>query len=374
MKFVISSNDLLNQLQSLVKVIKSKNTLQALDCFLLSIENRQLTLTASDLDTTISAIVDLDIAEGEGEIGIDARRLLNTVKEFNEPLTFDIDTENLKVDIISSNGKYTLVGINGEEYPTIPRIDEVSSNKIVMPAETLLRAINHTIFAAIDNEARPIMAGVYMGFNSEMMTAAATDTHKLVRYRRKNLSVKQECNFILPNKPASLLKSLLPKDDTSVEIVFDPKNAQIRFSTITFVSRLIEGNYPKFESIIPVNPPFKMIVDRATLQSVLRRVGLYASQSVQLVKFEIAPSELVVSAQDTHFNISAFERIPCSFDGDSMVIGFKSVFLYEILDNLPGEEVLFELSEPSRAVLISPTKSENENEDILSLLMPIYIE
>ncbi|HON18106.1 MAG TPA: DNA polymerase III subunit beta [Salinivirgaceae bacterium] len=370
MKFVISSVDLLNQLQSAGKVIKPKNTLHALDCFLFSLSNKKLTITASDLDTTITVYLDLDIAEGEGKIGIDARRLISTLKEFNEPLTFDINTDNNSVEIISTNGKYSLVGISGDEYPEVPTINEDSEQKITLTAETLLTTISRTIFATSNDINRIIFGGIYFGFEKEKMVAAATDATILVRYRRKDITTDTPSNFILPNKPAGLLKAVLPKDDTSVEIIFDNKIAQIRFSTMTFICRLIEGTFPNFESIIPINPPNKMLVDRTTLQAVLRRVGLYANQSIHLVRFDINNTELVVSAQDNQYSISALERMPCSYEGESMSIGFKSIFLYEILDNLPGDEVLFEISEPSRAVLLLPTKVENENEDILSLIMP----
>jgi DNA polymerase-3 subunit beta len=374
MKFVISSTDLLNHLQSLVKVINSKNTLPALDNFLFSLEGSELTITASDLDTTLITIVELETAEGNGTIGIDARRLLSTIKEFNEPLTLNIDTDTYNVDIISEKGKYSLVGIDGSEYPEIPKLAKTGSTAVNLTAEAFVSSINNTLFAVSDDDIRPIMTGIFYGFNEERMVVAASDSHKLVRYKRMDVKSEKEAGFILPRKPAGLLKNLLPKDETPVEILIDKKNAQIRFSTITLICRLIEGTYPNFEGIIPINQPYKLHVDRHSLQSVLKRVSLYSNPAVQLIRLDIAATEMNVSAQDLDFSISAHERINCTYEGEDMAIGFKSVFLLEVLANLGGQETLIELSEPSRAILLSPLNKENEDEDVLMLLMPITIE
>ncbi len=374
MKFVISSTDLLNHLQSLVKVINAKNTLPALDNFLFNLEGTDLTITASDLDTTLITVVELETAEGSGSIGVDARRLLSTIKEFNEPLTFNIDTDTFSVDIISEKGKYSLVGIDGAEYPEIPKLAKSGSVAVNLTAEAFVSSINNTLFAVSDDDIRPIMTGIFFGFTDERMVVAASDSHKLVRYKRFDVKSEKEASFILPRKPAGLLKNLLPKDETAVEILIDKKNAQIRFSTITLICRLIEGTYPNFEGIIPINQPYKLHVDRNTLQSVLKRVSLYANPAVQLIRLDIAATETNVSAQDLDFSISAHERINCTYEGEDMAIGFKAVFLLEVLANLSGHETLIELSEPSRAILLSPLNKENENEDVLMLLMPITIE
>lgn len=374
MKFVISSSDLLNHLQSLVKVINSKSTYPALDNFLLKLKGNELTLTASDLDTTLTTVVELDNAEGEGVIGIDARRLLSTIKEFNEPLTFSIDTESCSVDIISEKGKYSLVGMNGEEYPVIPELTPDNAQSINLTSDALVSSINATLFATSDDEIRPVMTGIYLGFRANEMVAAGSDSHKLVRYKRLDVKTADPATLILPKKPAGLLRSLLPKDETPVEILVDAKNAQMRFATVTLTCRLIEGMYPDFETIIPVELPYKLTIDKANLQSVLRRVSIYSSQSVQLVKLDITSSEVNVSAQDLDFSISANERLNCVYEGDDMSIGFKSTFLIEILQNLTGREINIGLMDPTRSILLSPAENENENEQVVMLLMPISIE
>ena len=374
MKFVISSTDLLNHLQSLVKVINAKNTLPALDNFLFDLNGNDLTVTASDLDTTLITVIELDNAEGSGVIGIDARRLLSTIKEFHEPLTFNINTENFNIDIISEKGKYSLVGIDGAEYPEIPNLSDASQSTINLSADAFVSSINTTLFATSDDDIRPIMTGIYYGFSPELMVVAASDSHKLVRYKRMDVKTETESSFILPQKPAGLLKSLLPKDETPVEILLNQKNAQIRFSSITLICRLIEGTYPNFEGIIPVNQPHKLHIDKSSMQSVLKRVSLYSNPAVQLIKLDLEAEEMVVSAQDLDFSISAHERINCTYEGEKMAIGFKAIFLLEVLSNIPSHEILVELSEPSRAILLSPMNNENANEDILMLLMPITIE
>lgn len=374
MKFVIPSTDLLNHLQSLVRVINAKNTLPALDNFLFTLNEKELTITASDLDTTLITVVELETAEGSGSVGIDARRLLSTIREFNEPLTFNIDTENYSIEIISENGKYSLMGIDGDEYPEIPQQTKEDSIAINMTSEAFVSSINSTLFAVSDDEIRPIMTGIYFGFSPEQMVVAASDSHKLVRYKRSDVKSEVETSLILPRKPAGLLKNLLPKDDTQLEILVDNKNVQIRFSTMTLICRTIEGTYPNFEGIIPTDQPFKLSLDRNTLISILKRVSLYANPAVQLIKLNLTATEMNVSAQDLDFSISGHERMSCNYDGEDMAIGFKGVFLLEILSNLSGSEVMIELSEPSRAILLYPMEKEIEEEDVLMLLMPITIE
>jgi len=371
MKFVISSIDLVNQLQSLVRVVKTKNTLPALDNFLFELNEKELTITASDLETTLITVLELENAEGSGSIGIDARRLLNTVKDFNEPLTFNIDLGTLDVDIFSSKGKYRLVGIDSEEYPLVPEIDH--ENSITLTAESLMSAINATLFAAAIEDLRPAMTGIYFKFSDDCMVSAGTDSNKLVKYKRLDVKTQEEKIFILSPKPAALLKSLLPKDQTPVEIYIDNKSAKIKFSTITLVCKLLEGNYPNFESVIPKDLSNKILIDKNAFQSVVRRVSLYANQAVQAIRLDVRKEDIDISAQDLDFSISANESINCTFDGDELCIGFKAISLLEVLTNLTGNEIQIDLSETSRPVVLSPVEKENENEEVIMLLMPITV-
>ncbi len=375
MKFVISSTALLSHLQAISRVISTKNTLPILDNFLFQLEENELKITASDLETTLITTIKLENVTDGGSIAIPARILTDTLKEFpDQPLTFDINTETFGVVITTENGKYNVVGQNGDDFPQMPTIKDDKKTSIQLPAELLLTGITKTLFATADDELRPVMNGIYIELFTDSMTFVASDAHKLVRYRRMDVKAEDESNFILPKKPASLLKAILPKEENEVTVEFDDKNALFTLSNYTLVSRLVEGNYPSYNSVIPSNNPNKLTVDRLELYNALKRVALFSNQASNLVKLEMKSSQMNVSAQDIDFSISANERLNCQYEGDEMEIGFKSSFLIEILSNLASTDVLAEFSDPSRAGIFFPAEKENDDEDVLMLLMPMMIK
>ena len=374
MKFVVSSTEILNHLTAISRVISSKSTLPILDNFLFNLEENKLTITASDLETTLITWVELENTEGIGEIAIPAKLLIDTLKEFPEqPLTFQINTETFAIDIFSVNGKFSIVGQNGEEYPELPVIQVSNAIAVDMSHDVLLSGINKTLFATADDELRPVMNGILVEISPEEATFVASDAHKLVRYKRSDVKAEVESSFILPKKPAALLKNLLPKEDFDVKLEFDEKNAFFNLTNYTVICRLVEGKYPSYNSVIPTNNPNKMQIDRLELYNTLRRVSVFSNQASNLVRLKISGNQLVVSAQDVDFSISAVERLNCSYEGDEMEIGFKSSFLLEILSNLSSTDVKVELSDPTRAGLLLPVDKEFDEEDVLMLLMPMMI-
>ncbi len=374
MKFVISSTDLLNHLQAISRVISTKNTLPILDNFLFKLQDNELVITASDLETTLTTRMHLDNTSGEGLIAIPARILNDTLKEFPEqPLTFDISTENYSVVITTENGKFSIVGQNGEDFPQYPVLKDDIRLTVRMSAEVLLNGISRTIFATADDELRPVMNGIYLDFSPENMTFVASDAHKLVRYKRFDIRAEAESSFILPKKPASLLRNILGREKHDVIIEFDDKNALFTLTDYKLVSRLVEGNYPNYSSVIPSNNPNKAIMDRLDIINSLRRVSVFSNQASNLVKLDLTRNQVTVSAQDIDFSISAYEKLQCQYDGEEMEIGFKSTFLIEILNNLASREVIMELSDPSRAGLLLPAEKDSDDEDLLMLLMPMMI-
>ncbi len=375
MKFVISSTELLSHLQAISRVISTKNTLPILDNFLFQLEDNELRITASDLETTLITKIKLENVTDEGSIAIPARILTDTLKEFpDQPLTFDINTETFSVVITTENGKYNVVGQNGEDFPQMPVIKDDQKTSIQLPSELLLNGISKTLFATADDELRPVMNGIYIELFTDSMTFVASDAHKLVRYRRMDAKAEQESSFILPKKPASLLKAILPKEENDVMVEFDDKNAFFTLSNYKLVSRLVEGNYPSYNSVIPTNNPNKLTIDRLELYNALKRVALFSNQASNLVKLEMKNNQMTVSAQDIDFSISANERLNSQYEGDEMEIGFKSSFLIEILSNLASTDVLAEFSDPSRAGIFFPAEKENDDEDVLMLLMPMMIK
>ncbi len=374
MKFVVSSTELLGHLQGISKVISSKNTLPILDNFLFKLEGVNLEITASDLESTLITKMSLQNTDGDGSIAIPARILLDTLKEFSEqPLTFEINLETLAIVISSEKGKFSIVGQNGVDFPVLPAIKEDKKVAFDIDAEVLLSGINKTIFATADDELRPVMGGIFMEAGTDRITFVASDAHKLVRYQRSDARSEENVSFILPKKPASLLKNILPKEEGRVSLELDDKNAFFTLSEYKVVCRLVEGNYPNYNSVIPTNNPRKITIDRVELSNTLKRVSVFSNQASNLVKLELTGNQIKVSAQDIDFSISAYERLNCQYEGDDMEIGFKSVFLLEILSSIESSDVVIELADPTRAGLLLPSETDNEAEDVLMLLMPMMI-
>ncbi len=374
MKFVVSSTDLLDHLQAVSRVISAKNTLPILDNFLFRLENNELEITASDLESTLITKMTLENTSEDGSIAIPARILTDTLKEFPEqPLTFEIDLNKYSVIINSENGKFTIVDQNAVDFPQMPSIKADKKAALEIPAEVLYSGINKTLFATADDELRPVMNGVYIELSTDDLVFVASDAHKLVRYRRNDAKAESSSSFILPKKPASLLKNVLPREENPVNVEFDDKNAFFLMTEYRLVCRLVEGNYPSYNSVIPTENPNKLSIDRLEFFNSLKRVSVYSNQASNLVKLALTGNQITISAQDIDFSISAYERLNCQYEGEDMEIGFKSTFLLEILSNLTSTDVILELSDPTRAGILLPAESGNEAEDVLMLLMPMMI-
>jgi DNA polymerase III subunit beta len=374
MKFVVSSLELLGHLQAISRVISSKNTLPILDNFLFNLSGNDLEITASDLESTLITRMKLENTDGDGTIALPARILLDTLKEFSvQPLTFDINMETMAVVISSENGKFNVVGQNGIDFPALPSIKKDKKFVFVINADILLSGISKTLFATADDELRPVMGGIFVEASTDKITFVASDAHKLVRYQRTDANADDSSSFILPKKPASLLKNILPREEGPVTVEFDDKNAFFILSNYKVVCRLVEGNYPNYNSVIPKNNPRKITIDRVEFFNTLKRVSVFSNQASNLVKLQLKGNQVMVSAQDIDFSISAYERIKCQYEGDEIEIGFKSVFLLEILSNIGSQDVMIELADPTRAGLFLPVITENKAEDLLMLLMPMMI-
>ncbi len=374
MKFVVSSTELLGHLQAISRVISSKNTLPILDNFLFSLSGNDLEITASDLESTLITRMKLENAEGDGVVAVPARILLDTLKEFSvQPLAFNINMDTLAISITSENGKFNVVGQNGIDFPALPSVKKDKKFSFNINADVLLAGINRTLFATADDELRPVMGGIFIEAFTDKVTFVASDAHKLVRYQRGDARAEENASFILPKKPASLMRNILPKEEGPVTVEFDDKNAFFNLNDYKVVCRLVEGNYPNYNSVIPKNNPRKITIDRVEFYNSLKRVSVFSNQASNLVKLQLKNNQVVVSAQDIDFSISAHEKIKCQYEGDEIEIGFKSVFLLEILSNIVSQDVMIELADPTRAGLFLPGETDNEAEDLLMLLMPMMI-
>lgn len=373
MKFVVSSTLLLSHLQTVGRVINSKNSMPILDNFLFALEGNELTITASDQETTMTTTIGLIEAEGKGLFAVSAKILLDPLRELPEqPLTFQINDENLEVFLYYQNGKYNFVGVNGDEYPQRPPMSE-KATRLTMPASVLLGGITSSLFATANDELRPVMNGVCMDIHPEDVVFVASDGYILVRCRNTSVKSGLESTVILPKKPASLLKNILSKESGDITIEFDEKNICFHLANFVLICRLIEGRYPNYMSVIPQNNSNRLIIDRTLFISVLRRISVFSDPANSLVRLDLSPNRLVVSAQYAGLSTSADESITCNYTGDTMCIGFSATQLVEILNNIDSQEVLVDLADPGRAGILLPGENEPD-EDLLMLLMPMMLK
>ena len=373
MRFNVSSTSLSNRLQTISRVQSSKNALPILDCILFELSGGILKMTASDSETTMITTVEVTDADGEGKFAIGAKQLINSVKEISEqPITFTVNLETSAIEINYQNGHYNMIGQNGNEYP-IPNMMAEGTRSIAIDSQVMLDGISRCLFAAADDELRPQMNGVYFDMTPDSITFVASDGHKLVRNRVLSVHADEPSAFILPKKPALLLKTVLPKAEGDAVVRFDDRNAEIRLTDYVISCRLIEGRYPNYNSVIPQDNPFRVTADRLAFISALRRVSVFASQSSALIKVHVDQGTLTVSAQDLDFSTSAEEHIMCDYDGMAMSIGFNGPFLIDVLTSITSNDVVLELADPSRAGVILPAE-QDEDEDLIMLLMPMMLK
>ncbi|MFK5880555.1 MAG: DNA polymerase III subunit beta [Flavobacteriaceae bacterium] len=370
MKFIVSSSQLLKQLQVLGGVINNNNTLPILDNFLFELDTNQLKITASDLETTMSSTIVVE-SDSKGAVAVSARLLLDTLKTFpDQPLTFKTE-DNSTIEISSSQGKYDMAYFNGDEFPKAVAL--TSPSKTVLNGGILATAISKTIFAAGNDDLRPVMSGVFFQFSPESLTFVATDAHKLVKYTRTDVTAAEVAEFIMPKKPLNLLKGILGSSDSDVTIEYNNSNAKFVFDNVVLECRLIDGKYPNYEAVIPKENPNKLTVDRSAFLNSTRRVSIFSSKTTHQIRLKMAGTELNISAEDIDYSNKADERLNCDYQGDDMQIGFNSRFLTEMLSNLESTEVTIEMSLPNRAGILTPVDGTVEGEEITMLVMPVML-
>ena len=370
MNFIVSSTQLQRQLQTLSGVLNTSNTLPILDHVLFELAPQQLKITATDLETTISATLKVE-STSEGKLAVPARLLLETLKTFPEqPLTFS-QTENNTLEISSDQGKYALAYANADEYPQAAEVVDASSLSI--QGETLATAINNTIFASGNDDLRPVMSGVFFQLSSSGMTFVATDAHKLVKYERTDVVAPETAEFIMPKKPLNLLKSVLVASEEEVTVNYNNSNIQFSFDDTVVICRLIDGKYPNYEAVIPKENPNVLSINRVQLLNTVKRVSIFSNKTTHQIRLGIAGAELHISAEDIDYSNKAEERLTCSFQGDDMQIGFNARFLTEMLTNLSSDEIQLELSLPNRAGIITPVDGLDEGEQVTMLVMPVML-
>jgi len=370
MKFNVSSTTLSAALQDICKVIPSKSTLPVLDCFLFDLQDEKVILTASDSETVLQTEIEVSSVEGSGQFAIEAKRFLDTLKELPEqPLSIEIN-EDMTANITYQNGNFSAPYQSGDAYPQHKAISETAVS-ITLESSVLLSGINRTLPAAGDDELRPVMNGVFFDIKAESMTFVASDGHKLVRLRDTSIKSEQEASFILPRKPANILKGLLKKNAEPIVIIFDQNNAMFKTPSFEMVCRLIEGRYPNYESVIPKENPYHAKIDSVSFKTAVSRVSK-SGQADGLVKLDFTEDSLLISAQDIDFSTSAEERIVCQYSSTPLQIGFKSAHMIDFMSIISSTNFIFQLADPTRAGVIVPAEPE-ENEDLVMLAMPLML-
>jgi DNA polymerase-3 subunit beta len=370
MKFIVSSAALLKQLQSINGVITTNPVVPILENFLFEIEDGVLTVTASDLQTTMVTAMGVEAKES-GKIAVPARILIDTLRNLPEqPVTVSIDNDTYTVEINSDNGRYKVAGENATDFPTIPMVD--NGFRVKLNTEVLGSAISNTIFATSNDELRPAMTGVYINFEETNITFVATDGHRLVRYRRVDVNSDSNMSIIIPRKALNLLKAVLPNEVMDVDMEFNGSHVFFSFGHLQMISRLVDERFPDYENVIPQDNNNHIEMDRGALVSSLKRISIYANKTTHQVRFKIAGSEMQISAEDLDFSNEAHERMECEHVGDDIQIGFNAKFMIEMLNNLNAKQVKLSLSKPNRAGLLTPMEKE-DHEDILMLVMPVML-
>ena len=372
MKFNVHGKTLQQQLAAVSKVVNAKNALSILDNFLLEVREDSLLITGSDQETVMTARMEITNQGLDGKIAINSKRLMEVVKEVsNFPLTFEIEENSGEVDLLFPGGHFSFMGVDAAEYPQSFETDDLSI-EMTIPANVIQKGLDYTLFAISTETIRPMMTGVYWDIHDDDITFVGSDTHKLVRYINSTYKPERNTSFILPGKPAGILRSLIGKDTEYVKILKDDRSAIFSFGDFRLGCRFVKGNYPNYNRVIPKDNPNELTVDRQVLLAAMRRVSLFASKASSLVKMSMDNNVITLQAQDLDYSTKADERIGCSYEGRPLSIGFNSVYMLEVLNNLPGDQIIVKLSDPGRPGLFMPFE-QKENEDLVMLQMPMQV-
>ncbi len=370
MKFTVQGKEFLNQLNASAKVLNSKNTLGILDNFLIRLEDDSLYITASDTENVMTSRLEAFDAEGGGKFAVPAKRLMEMIKEIaNQPIKFEVNENNL-ITVEYQNGKFSLMGIDPAPFPLPGGLDEYA-REIKMPAEVIKAGLGNTMFAVSSDTVRPIMTGIYWDFFEDKIIFVSSDTHKLVRYENTTYQPGDEFSFVLHSKTAGVVNSLLA-DDGLVDIKLDGKSAIFKFGDYELNCRFLKGRFPMYDRVIPKDNPYEIVVDRQTLISAVRRVGIFADKDTKLMKFSIDETGIRLSAQDLNYSLQADERILCEYNGVPLSIGFRTDYTMEVLSNLNDDTVVIKVSDSARPALFLPQK-DKEGENIVMLQMPLQV-
>ena len=370
MKFIAPSNELLQHLLTVNGAIISKPVLPILENFLFDIKGNTLTISSTDLETSMTTSMQIEAKE-DMRLAVPSKLIIDTLRALpDQPVTFSVDENNFSIEVINTNGRYKMAGLDGVDFPNMPETEGESS--FSLPANLLLRAISKTLFATGNDELRLNLTGLYVELKEDHVNFVATDANKLVKFRRKDIQPGSDHNFIIPKKPLNLLKTSLPNDDTPVTVDFNKSNVFFTFAETKLICRLLDEKYPDYNAVIPTNNPNVLTINRSELLQAIRRTSIFASKTTHQIRLKITGSELMVSSEDIEMANEAQERLKCEYEGEDMEIGFNGKFIMDMLSNLDGEQINIKLSQPNRAGLILPVE-DDKDEEMVMLIMPMML-
>lgn len=369
MKFVISSSVLSSRLMTIGRVIVQKNTIPILDCFCFDIQGTTLTITASDNDTTLTAKAELNECDSDVRFAVNAKTLQDAIKEIpDQPLECYLNTESYELTVEYQNGQYKLMGQSAEEYPT-PAISDETRLVFDLECQKLVPSITRCMIAAANDTLRPQLNTICFDIHSQEVSLVSSNGNQLALTKLAMPELNAEGSYLLGTRPASLLKGMLAKAEGNVHFSLGQRTAIVHTEEYSLTSRLVEGRFPNYRSVIPQDNPNIVTVNRLALVSALRRVLVFANAQAVLVKFRLGPNTMNISSQDIDFGKSAEENMLCDYMGTPMRIAFKGSVLLDLINNIEGDDITLKLSDPSRAGLIVPAK-QKEGEEVLMLIMP----
>lgn len=369
MRFNISSAELLKCLTDVSKAVPAKSPIPILENLLFVLKGEKLEITASDSELTLRTLVEVEQSGEDGGMAVPARHMTELLKSLPDQPIEIATVGDSSFECRWSTGNSTLPYFPAEDFPEIKGVGE-NAVRFTIGAHTLSKGIVSTVYAAADDEMRPQMNGIFFDLDTASSTLVASDSHKLICYSADGVNIGEKTSFILHKKPAAVLAPLLEREEGDVEVSFDENNAVFHFSETLMICRLVVGKFPRYRDVIPQNNASILRIDRQMLLSTVKRVTVCANKASNVIKLTLGPGTLEMSAQDLGFNIAAYEKLPCEYDGEDLTIGFKSQFLTEILANMNCETVVMKFSDARRAALIIPSEEEEESGKLCGILMP----
>lgn len=372
MKFVIKKEDLYNG----IKIVERATSVRALQPVLLNIlietiDSSTIKLVATDLDMTLIAIVNAQVEE-EGKITLPSKTLNEIVSKLGDKLiTFEMQNDSSTVNITCQNSKFDIIGISANEFP--PEVYNFTLNEedaFEIEVKPFTKAVRQAGFAAATYESSNLLSGIVCDIQGQTLEIASTDGNRLARVREniKNPEGKSQ-QLIIPSKTLNeFIKVSSFIEEDAVKIYTEKTKIIIKSETTTTISRLLEGQFPKYNQLIPAESPKIATVNVSQLISALERVAIMVNEKTSIVKFDFSQNSLKLTG-DTPDSGKSEEELSINYDGEDLQIAFNYKFVLEALKNIEGDDVNIGLNTPLSATVLRP----NSEEDFVCLIMPVQI-